>query len=107
MIFIHEYKGFGNCESKCMIYITFINGIHQICFEDMSIGTSVTNFSEHLATQMVKRFELVPKICRFFETYPDNIRNNQREVDEITYDWENNVATNPKWKPSNENIFSF
>ncbi|MFA5366379.1 MAG: hypothetical protein WC333_00450 [Dehalococcoidia bacterium] len=109
-IFVHEYKGFGGCQSKCKVYYLKKDGLHLFCFEDMNKGTSVTNMSEYLATQMIEKFSLNRDVdeCRFFESYNDLGNEEDRTFDEITYTWEGNVADNPDWKPSEErDMFGF
>lgn len=102
----YHYKGFGGCDSRCNLYIRTVNDIHCFCFEDVGMGTSVTNMSEHLATEMVVKYNLHPQNCRFFETY--NHPGEERTFDEITYTWEGRKASNPEWKPSTEgSLFHF
>ena len=71
-----------------------------ICFINIGVGTSVTNASEQLATEMVNKFDLRPGDCRFFETYNDS---DNDTFDEIEYSWwpDGNKweARSPKWKP--------
>lgn len=123
MHFIHKYEGFGKCKSRCKVYMVFIDGITHFCFEELddNTGTSVTNMSEYLATQMVKKFCLEPYNCKFYETYPHNdisyknLKNNKRSFDEINYLWELNMvdkmywmAAHPHWKSSDKReIFDF
>lgn len=105
--FEHEYMGFGRVPSKCRVMIISRDGRHLICFEDLGIGTSVTNASEQLATEIVGIFNYDPKDCRFFETY-NQYDYTSFDFDEITYDWEiikeKSVAKIPKWKPAPEEI---
>ncbi len=101
--FTHEYKGFGGCQSMCKVYHDEKNGFHYFCFEDMNTGTSVTNMSEHLATEMVRKYYLSPLLCRFFESYVhQGKRDSTRTLDEITYSWKMRVASDPEWMPVNE-----
>lgn len=108
--FTHNFTGFWGCDSKCKVHKTEIHGITHICFEELddNEGTSVTNMSEHLATEMVQRFNLVPGKCKFFESYPDNRHRKDRSFDEILYTWNGNKASQPNWLPAkNMEIFGF
>lgn len=103
--FIHEYKGFGRVPSKCRVKIFSDDGETLICFEDFGVGTSVTNASEQLATEIVDKFDLNPTDCRFFETYSQY---NHDSFDEITYEWSSLhgqwVAKEPDWRPASDEI---
>ena len=107
---IHHYKGFGRVPSHCVVRIFSDDGEHFICFMDINEGTSVTNASEQLATEIVDKCRLNPGDCRFFETYKQY---DFESIDEIEYDWKSQmqpfepnkwVAKNPKWKPSDPEI---
>lgn len=94
----------------CKVYHVTKNGFHYFCFEDMNVGTSVTNMSEYLATEMVKKHAFsTPLFCRFFESYIDQDDGvESRRLDEITYSWDMHVASDPDWKPSKEGgLFGF
>lgn len=109
-ILTYEYKGFWDCPSRCNVHYGVINGISFICFEEIenNPGTSVTNMSEHLATQIVEMFKLTPGKCKFFETYPENKHREERSFDEILYTWDGNKASHPHWLPSKDrDIFGF
>lgn len=103
--FEHEYKGFGRVPSKCRVMIIKDENIHLICFEDLGYGTSVTNASEQLASEIVQKFNLDPKTCRFFETYEQY---DNDTFDEIVYTWNlshgNWIATKPDWIFSPDDI---
>lgn len=104
--FVHEIRGFGIHPSRCKVYVQLVGGITYFCFEDIGIGTSVTNASEQLATEMVEKYGVSPIYARFFETY--SYPREKRTLDEIEYVWIGNKAGNPRWKPSNATeIFSF
>ena len=107
--FIHEYKGFGGCESRCKVYMVSDSPLTHFCFEELddNYGTSVTNMSEYLATQMIQIFNLKPYECFFYETYPHSGKD--RSFDEIDYLWafdgKNHpewIASHPHWKPSDK-----
>ena len=106
MTFIHNYEGFGKCESKCKVYMVLHGAITHICFEELddNKGTSITNMSEYLAAQILKKFNLEPYDCSFYETYPHSEKD--RSFDEIYYLWEFDktqwIAKHPHWKPSDK-----
>ena len=89
----HNYKGYGIHPSLCRVYIMEEEGEIWIGFEDLSIGTSVTNASEQLATEIIQKENLNPEICRFFEWYPHS----EGEVSEIAYKWNGDKASTPSW----------
>lgn len=124
-IFEYDYLGFGIHQSRCKVYVKKITKtkptldyVYHICFEDMGVGTSVTNASEQLATEIISRLKLEPESVRFYESYLNEEmksgllgrkRHITRTFDEITYTWTNNhIASSPDWKPSTlkfEDIF--
>lgn len=108
--FIHSFKGFGHVPSSIRVKIFSDDGENFILFEDINDGTSVTNASEQLASEIVKREGFSPDSCRFFETYSQY---NYDSIDEIEYTWltKNSdfgpnewVAKSPRWKPSEPEI---
>jgi len=98
--FIHEYKGYGVHPSQCLVKMFTDDGDVFICFIDIGVGTSVTNASEQLASEIINKFDLHPEDCRFFETYRQY---NYETFDEIEYSWWPDgtiwFAKHPKWKP--------
>jgi hypothetical protein len=106
--YTHYFKGFGIHPSAIAVWINRgEDGKTWIGFEDLNEGTSVTNASEQLATEIVKKEGLVPVNCRFFDWYPQH----GGDVDEVTYSWKpGNIASNPDWKPfckASKNPFDF
>lgn len=105
--FYHEYKGFGRVPSRCEVRIIEDSVLgNLICFVNLGEGTSVTNASEQLATEIVNKFAYDPENCRFFETYTEY---GYDTFDEIEYTWEeknNNpyVAKKPLWKLGADNF---
>jgi len=103
--FIHEYKGFGRVPSKCKVKIFSDDGENLICFEDLGDGTSVTNASEQLASEIADKMCFNPTDCRFFETYSQY---NYDSFDEIIYQWSFThgrwEAKHPDWIPAEEEI---
>ena len=98
--FYHDYLGFGRIKSQCLVKIVSTGKTHYILFENLGLGTSVTNASEQLASEIVAKYGFDPKECRFFETYSEY---DYDSFDEIEYNWLNKKdgweAKNPKWKP--------
>ena len=84
-----------------------VDGITYVCFEEIpeNEGTSVTNFSEQLATEVVAVYGLDPSRCRFFELYRHLDSDGDTTLDEIRYTWYGPVAANPQWKPYSEPEF--
>ena len=89
----HKFK-YQAWPSACKVYIKEMDFVTWICFESTQSGTSVTNASEQLATEIVAKENLDPNQCRFFECYPEY----EGTVDEITYSWEEGKASRPNWK---------
>lgn len=105
MNFYHDYLGFGAIRSKCLVHIKTLDDKKLILFEDIGLGTSVTNASEQIASEIIEEMNYDHKNCRFFETYRQY---NYDSFDEIEYTWtsKNNrwVASQPVWKPESDNI---
>jgi hypothetical protein len=103
--FYHEYRGFGRVPSRCLVKISSDNDKHLILFEDINEGTSVTNASEQIASEIVNKMSYDPDNCRFFETYAQY---NYDTFDEILYRWtfDNHefIAAKPNWIPGDKDI---
>lgn len=103
--FEHEYLGWGIHRSRCNVRIFSDDGDHFILFEDLGIGTSVTNASELLATQIVAKMKYMPMDCKFFETYREY---DYESIDEVEYSWryepktDSWIARNARWKPTDD-----
>jgi len=93
-LYIHTYKGFGVHPSKCRVYIKDVGTTTWIGFEDIGEGTSVTNASEELASEIVQYEMLNPANCKFFEWYSQY----DGRVDEVQYRWNGPEADQPTWK---------
>jgi hypothetical protein len=114
--FIHVFKGFGRVPSQCLVKIYEDDGETYVCFIDLGEGTSVTNASEQIASEIVNEYHLSPTDCRFFETYQQYEYGGFDDFDEIEYDWkfttkfiDNGMrpimvwgASSPRWKPCDE-----
>jgi hypothetical protein len=95
----HNYKGFGVHASNCKVKI-IRNGEGNFVLFTNGDGTSVTNASEQIATEIVERFNLDPLNTRFFENYPYV----PERIDEVIYNWNNGFARNPQWRPADKDI---
>ena len=96
--FFHDYRGYGNCESVCRVTIWEDSEKNVVLFTDEGKGTSVTNFSEHLANQMKKHF--TRSTIMFFETYKHN-----EHPDGITYEVKDGQYCLPTWHPTTSEAF--
>jgi len=91
--YIYHYRAI--VPSACRVYIHETEDEFLIGFENMEgHGTSVTNASEHLATEIVLKENLPLDFTRFFEWYPEY----EGDVSEITYQWKGIAASKPDWK---------
>ena len=95
--YLHHYKGYGIHPSVCRVYIREVENETWIGFENLGEGTSVTNASEQLATEIVQREDLRPEYCKFFEWYWEEGYKG-REVSIIKYHWEGLNADSPDWR---------
>lgn len=102
MNFYYDYLGFGRIRSRCFVHIRIFRDKKLILFEDIGFGTSVTNASEQLASEIIQKMNYEHDDCRFFETYSQY---DYDSFDEIKYTWtlknEKWIASYPVWKPSN------
>lgn len=89
--FIHIFKGFGRVPSQCLVKIYSDDGETYVCFIDLGVGTSVTNASEQIASEIVNEYHLDPTDCRFFETYQQF---DYDTFDEIKYEWNRGTRFN-------------
>jgi hypothetical protein len=92
--YVYEYLGYTRVLSKCRVYIRSTPSSTWIGFENLGFGTSVTNASELLASEIIKKEHLDPRSCRFFEFYPEYEGN----VDEVFYHWDGLEASQASWK---------
>ena len=103
--FYHEFMGYGIHPSRIIVKIFSDDEKHFICFEDIGDGTSVTNASEQLASEIINKMEYDPDDCKFFETYKQY---DYDTFDEINYQWSfNNIefkASKPVWIPADKSI---
>lgn len=93
--YIYNFLGFGMHPSSCRIHRIQKGDKTFVIFEDLGIGTSVTNASEDIAKDAVKEWGLDPESVIFLEWYPEN----GPVLDRITYTWERGSPKNPIWSP--------
>jgi len=91
------FKGFNGVHSRINLYHIDVGSTHYVGFEDINEGTSVTNATEIIATEVIKTKGWDPEFCLFFEWYDDAVP--EDTVDEIMYQWKNKKATFARWKP--------
>jgi hypothetical protein len=103
--FQHNFIADNGIRSSCIVHMIEEDEKSYILFEDINVGSSVTNSSELIAGQIVNIYNLNPKNCRFFETYEDF---SYDTFDEIEYSWnfvnEHYEAKNPRWRPGDLKI---
>ena len=92
--YLHNYKGFGRHPSACRVHIKEMGTSTWIGFENSGEGTSITNASEQLASEIVDKENLTPNMCKFFEWYPEY----GGRVDAVSYHWKGLVASYPEWR---------
>jgi hypothetical protein len=90
--YIHKFRTFGPI-STCNVYIKEVDGHTWIGFQNGE-GTSVTNASEQLASEIVDKENLNPAQCKFFEWYPEY----EGDVSEVSYRWNDSEAFDAQWK---------
>lgn len=93
--FIHTFKGYGGCKSQCQVDIIHENGQTIVVFTDLGIGTSVTNASEIIATEVVRKLNLDPIKTLFAERYRPGEKD--EVVDQIQYTWDGTKFRSPQW----------
>lgn len=91
---IYEYKGFGNCESKCKIEVH--SNIVIATELDDNTGTSITNYAETLATMICKQFSILPEELIWIEHYPKDSYSLET-YSLVKFDIDKNRFSNPKW----------
>lgn len=95
--YILEFNGLGNYASKCGVLIWrkhYSNVPSVVLMIELSDnkGTSVTNYSEHIASKVVQKEWLSPFSTLFFEVYEDDmtekgrrLRKKEDAVDSVMY----------------------
>ncbi len=98
MRFTHHFKGFGIHKSECLIEIWFLEKYCIVLFTDTGKGTSVTNASEQIITEVYEQAELnlmyTREQCLFAETY-DKVKDG---IDIIIPEWKNGICVDVEWR---------
>jgi hypothetical protein len=95
LLFIHQFKGFGINKSECKVEIWKLQDKALVLFTDTGKGTSVTNASEQLVTEIYNQYlikDYKPNQCLFSETY-DRI-----QIDIVLPNWQGNKCHRVGWK---------
>lgn len=108
-IFDHTFHWYGRKEqSTVRINIYTHNGYTLVIFQDLGKGTSVTNASEQLATEIGKLKNLDPEKTIWLECYP--YYGGDYDIDRIFYSYDPFIKkySDPTWGPvKNDNIVQF
>jgi len=93
---VHGYLGFGRVVSNCQVEIWKLDeGRAVVLLTDMGQGTSVTNASETIITEVYeKHLKGTDKTkCLFMETYPyDNA-----DIDQVVPTWDGDQVISVNW----------
>ncbi len=112
--FVMEYRGIGNCKSKCGVKIikTDVSPIVIITELPDNPGTSVTNWFENIATLVYEKYlkNYDPEPIIWIEHYPPEYYNREHMManatekrdgvfDKVSLEWDNahNRYVNPFW----------
>ena len=93
---VHEFLGFGRCKSECKVEIWMDNKHAFVLLTDLGVGTSVTNASEQIITEVFNKYlgnKYLPEDCSFSETY-----DRKEGVDLVIPKWENKMVVSVDWK---------
>jgi hypothetical protein len=82
-IFDHSFRGFGIHRSIVRVHLLQYEELTVILFQDLGVGTSVTNASEQLATEIHALKKLDHSKTTWFECYPYYSGN--WDIDAISY----------------------
>lgn len=91
----------GIWQVKCHLQI-FQSGPHQqtVMLTDMGFefGWFIPYVTAELATQIVREFDLDPAKLLWIEHYTPRLRRlTSADFSQLTFDWHNKQATNPRW----------
>lgn len=95
----YQYIGLWGCDCVCYLEI---DGNTVIVTElPQNRGTSITNFAEHLATQVCNEFKIPKNSLIWIEHYPAN-RLRPAIWDLVTFKRVEEVFKSPQWRPLSE-----
>ena len=92
----YQYKGLWGC--NCICYLEVQDHLVIATELDQNQGTSITNFAEHLATQVCEQFNIPKNQLVWIEHYPDNHYRSE-EYDLVTFTLVNGIFKKPQWRP--------
>ncbi len=94
----YKFKGLGRHDSECKIEIWKDADKAVILFTDIGKGTSVTNASEQLVTEIYNKYLLNydKKNLMFIETYQKR-KNVIESADVVVPIWDGNEASDVNW----------
>lgn len=111
-VFEHNFKGYGSHPSTVRVHIFSKEDLKIVVFEDLGKGTSVTNASEQLATEVarLKKINPDPNKTVWLECYP--YYGGNWDFDQITYKFtlalglvkNEYIFSEPNWKPMRNEI---
>lgn len=110
--FIHEFHWLGRrFVSRCQVDIFKKNDDTLVLFTDLGDGTSVTNASEQIATEIMKLKNLDPNKTLWAECYSEDFTNpkppfNEKyPFDQITYEFIDGELRHPEWRNMEVKLF--
>ena len=92
----HKFLGFRTFKSECKVEIWKLKDKAIVLFTDTGNGTSVTNASGQLVTEIYNQYlikEYKTNQCLFAETY-DKV---EKGIDVIVTEWDGNKVINNSW----------
>lgn len=96
-VFEHGFLGFGTHKSRIRVHIYRHDKLAIVVFEDLGHGTSVTNASELLATEIGALKGLDPQNTAWLECYPYNGSDFSLDRISYTYDSKQGKYHSPNW----------
>ena len=106
--FTHHFKGWGIHDSDCRVHIFSLDGYFLVLFEDLgnNHGTSVTNASEQLATEIARLKDLDNEKTTWLECYPHYPEGIRYDLDCINYHYDpvSKKYSQPNWIPIENEI---
>lgn len=95
--FIHKFLGFRIHKSECKVEIWKLTDRCIVLFTDTNKGTSVTNASEQIITEIYNQYlihDYRREQCLFAETY-DKVKEG---IDVILPEWNGNSCESVEWR---------
>ena len=95
----YNYKGFDDCDSVCELRIE--GNVICVTEIDENLGTSITNVTEQLATQVCREKQIKDVTLIWIEHYPEDtavMLDEHFSLVQFNLDI-NGVFSNPRWTP--------